>query len=94
MSYVGGGISRTFLIPVTPVALGSTASVGMGGVGVAFSGIIFDAPAPVDIIKAAYDIADTTGAGPAGLDTCRGHSGTTRGYHYHVASAGENMFIG
>ena len=116
----------------------------MGGVGVAFSGIIFDAPAPVDIIKAAHDIAalddcgghinphagyhyhaatgcsakvassdghasmigyaldgygifaltDANGAEPTGLDTCRGHSDSTRGYHYHVASAGENMFIG
>lgn len=145
MSYVGGGISRTFLIPVNPVALSSgTGAVGMGGVGVAFTGIIFDAPAPVNVIKAAYDIAalddcgghinphagyhyhaaagcgtkvastdghadmigyaldgygifalsDSTGTEPTGLDTCRGHTDSTRGYHYHAAGAGENMFIG
>ena len=38
MSYVGGGISRTILIPVTPVALSSgTGSIGMSGVGVALN---------------------------------------------------------
>ena len=145
MSYVGGGISRTILIPVTPVALSSgTGAIGMSGVGVALNGIVIDAPAPVANIKAAYTIAafddcgghvnphtgyhyhaatgcshqvastdghaamigyaldgygiyalnDTAGAEPTGLDTCRGHSDSTRGYHYHVASAGENMFIG
>jgi len=31
---------------------------------------------------------------PSDLDSCRGHSDDQRGYHYHVASAGENMFIG
>lgn len=145
MSYVGGGISRTLLIPVTPVALSSgTGSIGMSGVGVALNGIVIDAPAPVANIKAAYTIAafdqngghvnphtgyhyhaatgsshqvastdghaaligyaldgygiyalkDTTGTEPTGLDTCRGHSDSTRGYHFHTASAGENMFIG
>ncbi len=145
MAYVGGGISRTLLIPVTPVALGSgTGAIGMSGVGVALNGIVIDAPAPVANIKAAYTIAafdvsgghvnphagyhyhaatgsshqvastdghaaligyaldgyglyglkDTAGAEPAALDTCRGHSDSARGYHYHVASAGENMHIG
>jgi hypothetical protein len=28
------------------------------------------------------------------LDTCRGHSDDVRGYHYHSAGAGENLFIG
>ena len=28
------------------------------------------------------------------LDTCRGHTDDTRGYHYHSAGAGENLFIG
>jgi hypothetical protein len=31
---------------------------------------------------------------PSDLDACRGHSDAARGYHYHSASAGENMFIG
>lgn len=34
------------------------------------------------------------GKEPADLDACRGHTDTTRGYHYHVASAGDNKFIG
>lgn len=145
MSYVGGGMSRTILIPVTPVALSSgTGAIGMSGVGVALNGVVMDAPAPVANIKAAYTIAafdnngghvnphtgyhyhaatgsshqvasadghaaligyaldgygiyalkDTASAEPTGLDTCRGHTDTTRGYHYHAASAGENMHIG
>lgn len=145
MSYIGGGISRTYLIPVNPVALvNSTGSIGMSGVGIALNGITMDPPAPVDRIKAAFTIAafddcgghinpvegyhyhaamgctssvassdahsaligyaldgyaifalaDAAGAEPSGLDNCRGHTDTTRGYHYHVAGAGENMFIG
>lgn len=145
MSYVGGGISRTVLIPVTPVELGSgTGAIDMNGVGVALNGIVIDAPAPVANIKAAYTIAafdkngghvnphtgyhyhaaagsshevastdghaaligyaldgygiyalkDGADAEPTGLDSCRGHSDSSRGYHYHAASAGENMFIG
>ena len=145
MSYVGGGLSRTLLIPVSPVPLSSgTGSVGQGGVGVALNGIVMDAPAPVANIKAAYTIAaldvhgghvnphtgyhyhaatgsshevastdghapligyaldgygiyalkDTASADATGMDTCRGHSDSTRGYHYHAASAGSNMHIG
>ena len=145
MSYVGGGVSRTYLIPVKPVALANrTGSVRRSGVGVALNGITLDPPAPVDRIKAAYTIAafddcgghinpfegyhyhaatgcmksvasgddhstliayaldgygiyalaDAAGAEPSGLDKCRGHSDSTRGFHYHVAGAGENMFIG
>ena len=139
LSYVGGGISRTFLIPVTPVALSNTASVGTSGVGLALNGITMDAPAPIALIKAAYTIAafDDCGGhvnphtgyhyhaatgcsaqvastdghaaligyaldgygifangGVSDLDSCRGHSDTTRGYHYHAASPGANQFIG
>lgn len=145
MSYVGGGISRTILIPVTPVALSSgTGAVGMSGVGVALNGIVIDAPAPTDRILAGLTIAaldpngghvnphtgyhfhaatgkshqvvssdghaaligyaldgygiyaqkDPSGTEASGLDSCRGHTDTVRGYHYHAASAGENMFIG
>lgn len=28
------------------------------------------------------------------LDTCRGHTDDSRGYHYHSAGPGENLFIG
>lgn len=41
-----------------------------------------------------YAMLDDNGDEAADLDACRGHSDDTRGYHYHVASAGENEFIG
>ena len=41
-----------------------------------------------------YGMVDGDGSEPSDLDECRGHSDDARGYHYHVASAGENMFIG
>jgi hypothetical protein len=44
-----------------------------------------------------YAIHSMTGADgvePSDLDTCRGHTDAARGYHYHAAAAGENMFIG
>jgi hypothetical protein len=34
------------------------------------------------------------GEEPADLDECRGHTDAVRGYHYHVAYAGENLFVG
>ena len=41
-----------------------------------------------------YAMKDSEGNETEGLDECRGISDETRGYHYHSASAGENMFIG
>lgn len=43
---------------------------------------------------AMHAMLNEDGSEPDDLDECRGHSDTARGYHYHVASAGENMFIG
>ncbi len=40
-----------------------------------------------------YELLDQNGKEPEGLDNCRGHYDTTRGYHYHVATAGSNSFI-
>jgi hypothetical protein len=145
ISYVGGGISDTYLLPVTPVPLATPAEIGrMSVVGVALNGVAFDPPAPTDAILAAHTIAafddcgghvnlmagyhyhaatgcshevaqadahapligyamdgygifamtDAGGVEPSDLDACRGHSDAERGYHYHVAGAGENMFIG
>ena len=37
---------------------------------------------------------DADGAEPSDLDACRGHRDEVRGYHYHAAAAGENMFLG
>ncbi len=145
LSYVGGGVSRTYLLPVEPVPLSQPAEIDRRNVlGVALNGIDFDPPAPVDAILGAYTIAafddcgghinpfagyhyhaatgcqtevpssdghapligytmdgyglhamrNSDGAEPTDLDVCRGHSDSVRGYHYHAASAGENMFIG
>ena len=41
-----------------------------------------------------YGMLDGEGNEPTDLGDCRGHSDQARGYHYHAASAAENMFIG
>lgn len=41
-----------------------------------------------------YGMLDVDGNEATDLDVCRGHSESERGYHYHAASAAENMFIG
>lgn len=41
-----------------------------------------------------HTMANEDGEEPADLDSCRGHEDDVRGYHYHAASPGENMFIG
>ena len=43
---------------------------------------------------AIHTMAGEDGIEPDDLDSCRGHVDSVRGYHYHSASAGENMFIG
>jgi len=43
---------------------------------------------------AIYSMTDEDGNEATDLDSCRGHSDDIRGYHYHSAGAGENMFIG
>lgn len=52
-----------------------------GGVqarGIAFNGVIFDAPAPIDIIMSGHTIAP--------LDDAGGHVNPNTGYHYHEAT--------
>ena len=41
-----------------------------------------------------YAMRDSNGAEETGLDECRGQTDDVRGYHYHAASPGENIFIG
>ncbi|SIS84625.1 YHYH protein [Zobellia uliginosa] len=41
-----------------------------------------------------FERLDDNGNEPTDLDDCRGHTDDTRGYHYHVAAAGTNSFIG
>ena len=51
---------------------------GGAGIGVAFNGVRFDPPAPVDAILAAHTIAPFDDAG--------GHLNPHEGYHYHAAT--------
>jgi hypothetical protein len=86
-SYVAN-VSHTYLIPVTPVKLTTTQSFATGGGpgggtgvstrGLAFNGVVFDAPAPTDAILGAYTLAPFDDAG--------GHINMTAGYHYHAAT--------
>lgn len=41
-----------------------------------------------------YAMLSPSGEEDFDLDECRGHTDDVRGYHYHAASAAENMFIG
>tara|TARA_R110000868_G_scaffold410920_1_gene700911 strand:- start:55079 stop:56068 length:990 start_codon:yes stop_codon:yes gene_type:complete len=87
-SYVGD-ITHTYYIPVRPkVAVRPYKySRGPGGGlgrrmpsvrGLAFNGVVFDAPAPVDRILEAYTLAPFDDAG--------GHINLAAGYHYHAAT--------
>ena len=83
-SYVST-LTKTIYIPVTPVKLSSPVSFGGGPFssapstrGIAFNGVVFDAPAPTSIILAAYTLAPFDDAG--------GHINIGAGYHYHAAT--------
>ncbi len=87
-SYVST-LTTTFYIPVTPVKLSTsyTFPTGPGGPGgstgpstrgIAFDGVVFDAPAPVSVILAAYTIAP--------FDDYGAHINLNAGYHYHAAT--------
>ncbi|MDF4203716.1 YHYH protein [Maribacter sp. SA7] len=52
--------------------------IGPSNRGLAFNGVVFNAPAPVDNILAAYTIAPFDDAG--------GHINLHEGYHYHAAT--------
>ena len=87
-SYVST-LTSTYYIPVTPVKASAsyTFSTGPGGPGgtagpssrgIAFDGVVFDAPAPVNVILAAYTIAP--------FDKYGAHINLNAGYHYHAAT--------
>lgn len=83
-SYVSN-LSHTYYIPVTPKKASSATAFGMGPMssgpsvrGLAFNGVVFDAPAPTNIILAAYTLAPFDDAG--------GHINMAAGYHYHAAT--------
>jgi hypothetical protein len=68
-------------------ATGCSASIAQGDGHAALIGYALDG-------YGLFAMVNDDGAEPTDLDTCRGHTDATRGYHYHVAGAGENMFIG
>jgi hypothetical protein len=83
-SYVAN-LPQTYYIPVSPTKLINSVQFGMGPGstgpgerGIAFNGVRFDAPAPVNIILAAYTLAPFDDAG--------GHINLAAGYHYHAAN--------
>lgn len=83
-SYVAD-LSHTYYIPVTPKKASSPIACGNGPMstgpssrGLAFNGVVFDAPAPTSIILAAYTLAPFDDAG--------GHINLAAGYHYHAAT--------
>lgn len=77
VSYVEAGITSTYVIPITPVGAARIAPrVGHEGVGLAYSGLRLDGPAPTDAILSAYTLAP--------LDDCGGHVNLAAGYHVHA----------
>ena len=83
-SYVAN-LSHTYYIPITPKAASSATAFGGGPMssgpsvrGLAFNGVVFDAPAPTSVILAAYTLAPFDDAG--------GHINLAAGYHYHAAT--------
>jgi hypothetical protein len=76
-SYLDEAPTVTYYIPVNPVFLGTPTKVStQTGVGIAFNGIKYDAPAPTDAILSAYTVAP--------FDDCGGHVNLVVGYHYHA----------
>ena len=74
--YMDGIPDITYTIPVTPVVTESKQRINRRlPMGVAFNGVKFDAPAPLEMILASYTIAP--------FDDCGGHVNTQAGYHYH-----------
>lgn len=90
-SYVAD-MTQTYTIPITPVKQSASTSFGGGGPmggngpsqrGIAFNGVVFDAPAPTDAILGAYTLAPFDDAG--------GHINLNAGYHYHAATGGSTQ---
>lgn len=78
-SYIDEGLTHTYVIPVEPVpASRIEPRVGHAGVGIAYSGVRLDVPAPVDAILGAYTLAP--------FDDCGGHVNPNVGYHIHAVT--------
>jgi YHYH protein len=68
----------TYTIPVTPIYQTAPTSLGRSGIGVAFNGVKFDSPAPLNAILSAHTLAP--------FDDNGGHMNPHAGYHYHAAT--------
>ncbi|MGL4236370.1 YHYH protein [Tabrizicola sp.] len=78
-SYMEQEAVLTYVIPMQPVDLDRPERPGpFVGIGLAFNGIKYDAPAPVDRILGAYTLAP--------FDDCGGHVNPHAGYHYHAVT--------
>ncbi|MBK1855174.1 YHYH protein [Verrucomicrobiaceae bacterium 5K15] len=71
-------VKTTYVIPVKPVYNKNASSFGRGPLGLAFNGVRYDPPAPVEAIIGSYTIAP--------LDDGGGHLNPHEGYHYHEAT--------
>lgn len=69
----------TYLIPAHPIYQDKGQRIDPhSGIGIAFNGVKFDAPAPVEAILGAHTLAP--------FDDCGGHVNTHVGYHYHAVT--------
>lgn len=84
MSYLDEGFSRTYLIPVKPIA--ATKAERARTVGIALDGAELSGSAPIDAILSSYTIA--------AFDDCGGHINEHQGYHYHSSTGCTDKPIG
>lgn len=79
VSYLEEGLTQTYVIPLNPIAAENIAPrIDHAGVGIAFSGVRLDAPAPLDAILSAHTLA--------AFDDCGGHVNLHVGYHIHAVT--------
>lgn len=79
IDHIDPAATQTYVIPLEPVPADAPAPrVGHAGVGVAFSGVRLDAPAPLDAILGAHTLAP--------FDDCGGHVNPAAGYHIHAVT--------
>jgi hypothetical protein len=78
-SYMEDETVLTYVIPLVPVDAATPVQIGpFVGIGLAFNGIKFDAPAAQDAILDAHTLAP--------FDDCSGHVNLHFGYHYHAVT--------
>ena len=68
----------TYYLPINPSYKKPGQRMGRNPLGLAFNGVNFDPPAPMEMILKAHTLAP--------LDDCGGHVNPHVGYHYHAAS--------